>query len=66
MERVAGIILKYRILFFVLIGLLTGFFGYYAIKAKTDNSIEVWLKQDDPKLGYYYDFIDSLAMKSFS
>jgi len=65
MERVAGIILKYRILFFVLIGLLTGFFGYYAIKAKTDNSIEAWLKQDDPKLGYYYDFIDKFGDEEF-
>ena len=65
MERIAGIILKYRILFFVLIGLLTGFFGYYAIKAKTDNSIEVWLKQDDPKLGYYYDFIDKFGDEEF-
>ena len=65
MERVAGIILKYRVLFFVLIGLLTGFFGYYAIKAKTDNSIEVWLKQDDPKLGYYYDFIDKFGDEEF-
>ncbi|MBS1257449.1 MAG: hypothetical protein MAG551_00493 [Candidatus Scalindua arabica] len=65
MDRIAGIILKYRILFFVLIGLLTGFFGYYAYKVKTDNSIEVWLKQDDPKLGYYYDFIDKFGDEEF-
>ena len=65
MEWVASIILKYRILFFVLIGLLTGFFGYYVNKVKTDNSIEVWLKQDDPKLGYYYDFIDKFGDEEF-
>ena len=65
MEWVASIILKYRILFFVLIGLLTGFFGYYVNKVKTDNSIEVWLKQDDPKLDYYYDFIDKFGDEEF-
>ena len=65
MERIASIVLKYRILFFVLIGLLTGFFGYYASKAQTDNSIEVWLKQDDPKLDYYYDFIDKFGDEEF-
>ena len=65
MESIASIILKYRILFFVLIGLLTGFFGYYAIKVETDNSIEVWLKQDDPKLDYYYDFIEKFGEEEF-
>jgi len=65
MEWVASIILKYRILFFVLIGLLTGFFGYYANKTQTDNSIEVWLKQDDPKLDYYYNFIDKFGDEEF-
>jgi len=65
MERIANIILRYRIVFFVLIGLLTGLFGYYAIKAKTDNSIEVWLKRNDPKLDYYYDFIDKFGDDEF-
>jgi uncharacterized protein len=65
MERIASIILRYRILFFVLIGLLTGLFGYYAIKSKTDNSIEVWLKRNDPKLDYYYDFIDKFGDDEF-
>lgn len=65
MESIAGIILKYRILFFVLIGLLTGFLGYYAIKVETDNSIEVWLKHDDPKLDYYYDFIEKFGEEEF-
>ena len=65
MERIASIILRYRILFFVLIGLLTGLFGYYAIESKTDNSIEVWLKRNDPKLDYYYDFIDKFGDDEF-
>jgi len=65
MERIANIILRYRILFFVLIGLLTGLFGHYAIKSKTDNSIEVWLKRNDPKLDYYYDFIDKFGDDEF-
>ena len=65
MERIASIILRYRILFFVLIGLLTGLFGYYAIESKTDNSIEVWLKRNDPKLDYYYDFIGKFGDDEF-
>ena len=65
MERIASIILRYRILFLVLIGLLTGLFGHYAIKSKTDNSIEVWLKHNDPKLDYYYNFIDKFGDDEF-
>ncbi|MCP4252454.1 MAG: RND family transporter [Candidatus Scalindua sp.] len=65
MEQIASIILRYRILFLVLIGLLTGLFGYYAIESKTDNSIEVWLKRNDPKLDYYYNFIDKFGDDEF-
>ena len=65
MERIASIVLKYRILFFVLIGFLTVFFGHFASKAETDNSIEVWLKQGDTKLDYYYDFIDKFGDEEF-
>ena len=65
MDKIASVILKYRIVFFVLIGLLTGLFGHYAIKSNTDNSIEVWLKHDDPKLDYYYDFIDKFGDDEF-
>lgn len=65
MERIASIILKYRILFFILIGLLTGFFGYFARQASTDNSIEVWLNERDPKLDYYHNFIDKYGDEEF-
>lgn len=65
MEQIAGIILKYRILFFILIGLLTGFFGYFAMQASTDNSIEVWLNEGDPKLDYYHDFIEKFGDEEF-
>ncbi len=65
MDRIASVILKYRIVFLVFIGLLTGLFGHYAIKAKTDNSIEVWLKSNDPKLDYYYEFIDKFGDDEF-
>ncbi len=65
MERIASIILRYRVLFLVLTGLLTGLFGYYAMESKTDNSIEVWLKRNDPKLDYYYDFIDKFGDDEF-
>lgn len=65
MDRFAGTIIRYRILFLVLIGFLTVIFGHYAIKAKTDNSIEVWLKHDDPKLDYYYSFIDKFGDDEF-
>ncbi len=65
MEQIAGIILKYRILFFILIGLLTGFFGYFARQASTDNSIEVWLNEGDPKLDYYHDFIEKFGDEEF-
>jgi uncharacterized protein len=40
-------------------------FGYYAIESKTDNSIEVWLKRNDPKLDYYYDFLDKFGDDEF-
>ncbi len=65
MEQIAGIILKYRILFFILIGLLTGFFGYFARQVSTDNSIEVWLNEGDPKLDYYHDFIEKFGDEEF-
>ena len=65
MIRIASIILRYRILFLLLIGLLTGLFGHYAIKSGTDNSIEVWLKHNDPKLDYYYNFIDKFGDDEF-
>ncbi|NOG83109.1 MAG: RND family transporter [Planctomycetes bacterium] len=57
--------MKYRILFFVLIAILTGLFGHYASRSKTDNSIEVWLKHNDPRLDYYYDFIDKFGDDEF-
>ena len=65
MEKIARIILKYRILFFIIIGLLTGFFGYYAKQAATDNSIEVWLSKSDPGLDYYYSFIEKFGDEEF-
>ena len=65
MDRIASVILKYRIVFLLLIWLLTGLFGHYAIKSQTDNSIEVWLKHNDPKLDYYYDFIDKFGDDEF-
>ncbi len=65
MDRIANVILKYRIVFLVLVGLLTGLSGYYASKSETDNSIEVWLKHNDPKLDYYYDFIDKFGDDEF-
>lgn len=65
MERIANIILRFRVLLFILIGLLTGFFGYYAKQSGIDNSIEVWLNKDDPGLSYYYDFIDKFGDEEF-
>ena len=65
MDIIASVILKYRTVFLVFIGLLTGLFGHYAIKVKTDNSIEVWLKNNDPKLDYYYEFIDKFGDDEF-
>jgi len=65
MEIAANIILKFRVLFLILIGLLTGFFGYYATQSSTDNSIEVWLNKGDPGLDYYYDFIDKFGDEEF-
>jgi uncharacterized protein len=65
MERISSIILKYRFLFLVLIALLSGLFGHYAVRSNTDNSIEVWLKHNDPKLDYYYNFIDKFGNDEF-
>jgi len=65
MEQISSIIIKYRFLFLVLIALLTGLFGHYAVRSNTDNSIEVWLKHNDPKLDYYYNFIDKFGDDEF-
>lgn len=65
MEQIAVVILKYKIVIFVVISLLTGFFGYYASQSETDNSIEVWLKDGDPGLKYYYEFIEKYGDEEF-
>lgn len=59
------LVLKYRILFVILIVLVTGFFGYYARNSTTDNSIEVWLSKEDDELDYYYHFIDTFGDEEF-
>ncbi|MCP5002948.1 MAG: MMPL family transporter, partial [Planctomycetes bacterium] len=65
MERAIQFILRYRVLFIILIVLITGFFGYYARQSTTDNSIEMWLSKDDEALDYYYQFINTFGNEEF-
>jgi len=65
MEWILRLLLRYRILFLILIVLVTGFFGYFARQSTTDNSIEVWLSREDEDLDYYNHFIDTFGDEEF-
>ena len=65
MERLLRLLLKYRILFLILIVLVTGFLGYFARQSTTDNSIEVWLSKEDEDLDYYNHFTDTFGDEEF-
>ncbi|MDR4499266.1 MAG: efflux RND transporter permease subunit [Candidatus Scalindua sp.] len=65
MEWIIRLLLRYRILFLILIVLVTGFFGYFARHSTTDNSIEVWLSKEKENFDYYNHFIDTFGDEEF-
>lgn len=65
MEKFANLICSYRWLFISFIAILTCIFGYSAKQIKTDNSIEIWLKQDDPALTFYNKFKEDFGNEEF-
>lgn len=65
MEKLANVIATYRWWFIALILIPAVFFGYSARDIKTDNSIEIWLKQDDPSLTFYNEFKKDFGNEEF-
>ena len=65
MEKFANLISAYRWVFISFIVILTCLFGYSAKEIKTDNSIEIWLKQDDPALTFYNKFKEDFGNEEF-
>ena len=51
------ILLKYRIIILACVIIITTFFGYYAMKMSTDNSIDIWLSKNDKDMEYYKAFL---------
>jgi len=56
LEKYIKILLKYRITVLICLVFATVFFGFYAGKMKTDNSIEIWLSKNDRDFEYYKGF----------
>ncbi|MGR3317529.1 MAG: efflux RND transporter permease subunit [Candidatus Anammoxibacter sp.] len=65
MEKFVNLISSHRWWFITFIAIITGFFGYNASSVKTDNSIEIWLKQDDPALTFYNKFKEDFGNEEF-
>lgn len=65
MEKFANLISSRRWWFVSFIIILTAFFVYSAKGIKTDNSIEIWLKQDDPALAFYNKFKKDFGNEEF-
>lgn len=58
-------LLKYRIIILTCVIIITTFFGYYAMKMNTDNSIEIWLSKNDKDLEYYKVFVEKFGDEEF-
>ncbi len=65
MKRYLHILLSYRIAILVCFFIITAFLGFFAKGMKTDNSIEIWLSEDDKDLAYYNEFLKNSGTKSF-
>ncbi len=65
MESFAKFIIHRRPWFISLLIISTIISAYIARDIKTDNSIEIWLKQDDPALRFYNDFKKDFGNEEF-
>lgn len=59
------ILLKYRIIILACVIIITTFFGYYAMKMSTDNSIDIWLSKNDKDMEYYKAFLKKFGDEEF-
>lgn len=58
-------LLKYRIAVLIFLAAMTVFFGFYARRMATDNSIEIWLPENDEDLNYYRTFLNKFGNEEF-
>lgn len=65
MYRFASFILSYRWWFLASLIGLTAFLGWNIKHIRTDNSIEVWLNEDDPGLSFYNSFKKDFGGEEF-
>lgn len=65
MKRYVRILLKYRIIILTCVIIITTFFGYYAMRMSTDNSIEIWLSENDKDMDYYKVFLEKFGDEEF-
>lgn len=65
MGKYIKILLKYRITVLICLVFATVFFGFYAGKMKTDNSIEIWLSKNDRDFEYYKGFLKKFGDEEF-
>ena len=65
MGKYIKILLKYRITVLICLVFATVFFGFYAGKMKTDNSIEIWLPKNDKDFEYYKGFLKKFGDEEF-
>ncbi|HHT9107244.1 MAG TPA: efflux RND transporter permease subunit [Candidatus Wunengus sp. YC63] len=65
MGKYIKILLTYRITVLICLVFATVFFGFYAGKMKTDNSIEIWLSKNDRDFEYYKTFLKKFGDEEF-
>jgi len=65
LKKYISILLRYKIAIMCGIVAATAFLGYYATRMRTDNSIEIWLSDDDKDLAYYRSFLDKFGDEEF-
>lgn len=65
LKKYISIIIRYKIAILCGIVAATAFLGYHATRMRTDNSIEIWLSDDDKDLAYYRSFLDKFGDEEF-
>ncbi|MBF8276670.1 MAG: hypothetical protein HW390_1743 [Candidatus Brocadiaceae bacterium] len=65
LKKYIYILLRYKIAILCCIVAVTAFLGYYATRMRTDNSIEIWLSNDDEDMAYYRSFLDKFGDEEF-
>lgn len=65
LKKYISILFRYKIAILCGIVAATAFLGYHATRMRTDNSIEIWLSDDDKDLAYYQSFLDKFGDEEF-